>query len=335
MSTHEHDFDAEPEPSGLDQLETFEEIIGPHDKNNKPMSPDDVAQAELRRKKSNRQFFAILIAMTIMLLIGVGLILYPTVADAWNRHVSSRAVAGYVEQVADTSKEDREAQLERAREYNENLVHQGITRFLPTEEEKKEYNSILDVTGTGIMGYVTIPKIKSRLPIYHGTDETVLQIAAGHLEGSSFPVGGASTHAVLTGHTGLPSAMLFTGIDTLENGDTFTITVYDDVLTYEVDHIEVVLPDNVEPLAIQEGKDLASLVTCTPYGVNSHRLIVTGHRIPTPESVKDQEFKDEGLRQDIWITAAIIAVVIAAVATVFIVQRRRMRSIRTHHAHQL
>ena len=212
-----------------------------------------------------------IISMVIMLLVGVGLIVYPTVADAWNRHVSSRAIAGYSEQMANTPKEDREAQIKKAREYNENLLGQGNARFLPNGEEKKVYNSILDVSGTGIMGYIAIPAIHAKLPIYHGTDETVLQIAAGHYEGSSFPIGGESTHAVITGHTGLPSAQLFTGIDGMKKGDKFSITVYDDVLTYEVEERQVVLPTNVKPLAIQEGRDLVSLVTCTPYGVNSHR----------------------------------------------------------------
>ena len=315
---------------GLDELPQFADtpqgVVPPE-----PMSPEAKAAA---KRRSNRQFVAILVAMSVMLVVGVGLILYPTVADAWNRHVASRAVAGYVEQVADTSKEDREAQLTRAREYNESLVGRGVTRFLPTQEEKKEYNAILDITGTGIMGYVTIPKIDARLPIYHGTDETVLQIASGHMEGSSFPIGGESTHAVLTGHTGLPSAMLFTGIDTLEKGDTFTVTVYDDVLTYEVEETHVVLPDNVKNLEIQEGRDLVSLVTCTPYGVNSHRLIVTGTRIPTPEEAKHATYENKALKQDMLITVIITVATIAALVTVFTVQRRRLRGAGkpSHHA---
>ena len=305
---------------GLDELPQFADTPQ-GDVPPEPVSPE--AKAALTRR-SNRQFIAILVAMSVMLVVGVGLILYPTVADAWNRHVASRVVAGYVERVADTSKEDREAQLTRAREYNESLVGRGVTRFLPTEEEKKEYNSILDITGTGIMGYVTIPKIDARLPIYHGTDEAVLQIASGHMEGSSFPIGGESPHAVLTGHTGLPSAMLFTGIDTLEKGDTFTVTVYDDVLTYEVEETHVVLPNNVKNLEIQEGRDLVSLVTCTPYGVNSHRLIVTGTRIPTPEEAKHATYENKALKQDMLITVIITVATIAVLVTVFTVQRRRL-----------
>lgn len=312
-----------------DRTPTFEDAIDPHEPGKPKLTPEELAA---KRKKDNRRFFAMLAAMSALLIIGVGLILYPTIADAWNRHVSSRAVAGYIEKVADTSKEDREKELARAKEYNESLIGQGNSRFLPTPEEKKVYDSILDVSGTGIMGYVTIPKIKARLPIYHGTEETVLQIAAGHLEGSSLPIGGESTHTVLTGHTGLPSAMLFTGLDTLDKGDKFTITVYDEVLTYEVEATHTVLPKEVKDLAIQEGRDLASLVTCTPYGVNSHRLIVTGHRIPTESPQQHIPYRDEGLTQDIAATTVIAAVVIAAIVTVFVVQRRRLRNQPMHHA---
>ncbi|PAU70211.1 sortase family protein, partial [Bifidobacterium italicum] len=248
--------------TGADGGTDFGDIIDPHEPGAPRPTPEQLAA---KRKKDNRRFFAMLAAMSALLLIGVGLILYPTVADAWNRHVASRAVAGYIEKVADTSKEDRDKELARAKEYNESLIGQGTSRFLPTPEEKKAYESILDVSGTGIMDYVTIPKIKARLPIYHGTDETVLQIAAGHLEGSSLPIGGPSTHTVLTGHTGLPSAMLFTGLDTLGKGDRFTIAVYDEVLTYEVEATHTVLPNEVKDLAIQKDRDLASLVTCTPY----------------------------------------------------------------------
>lgn len=327
--TPAHEGAQEAAADGVGGAEGFADIIDPHE----PGAPRLTAQQlAVKRKKDNRRFFAMLAAMSALLLIGVGLILYPTVADAWNRHVASRAVAGYIEKVADTSKEDRDKELARAKEYNESLIGQGTSRFLPTPEEKKTYESILDVSGTGIMGYVTIPKIKARLPIYHGTDETVLQIAAGHLEGSSLPIGGESTHTVLTGHTGLPSAMLFTGLDTLGEGDKFTVTVYDEVLTYEVESAHTVLPNEVEDLAIQEGRDLASLVTCTPYGVNSHRLIVTGHRIPTESPQQHTPYRDDGLTQDITVTAVIVTLVVAAVVAVFVAQRRRLREQPTHHA---
>lgn len=288
-------------------------------------------------KMSKRKFAAMLTFMIIMLIVGVGLIVYPTVADAWNRHAASRAIAGYTQQVADTPKEDREAQLKKAANYNASLVGQGNGRFLPNAEEKKEYNSILDVSGTGIMGYISIPAIHARLPIYHGTDEAVLQIAAGHYEGSSFPIGGESTHAVITGHTGLPSAQLFTGIDGMKKGDKFSITVYDQVLTYEVEERQVVLPTNVKPLAIQEGRDLVSLITCTPYGVNSHRLILTAHRIPTPQNSKEVEVNPEqAIMSDVLITALVILGVAGSMVFIVVHSRRRNRRVQAgrHSAEQ-
>ena len=288
-------------------------------------------------KMSKSKFAAMLTFMIIMLIVGVGLIVYPTVADAWNRHVASRAIAGYTQQVADTPKEDREAQLEKAANYNASLVGQGNGRFLPNAEEKKEYNSILDVSGTGIMGYISIPAIHARLPIYHGIDEAVLQIAAGHYEGSSFPIGGESTHAVITGNTGLPSAQLFTGIDGMKEGDKFSITVYDQVLTYEVEERQVVLPTNVKPLAIQEGRDLVSLITCTPYGVNSHRLILTAHRIPTPENSKEVEVNPEqAIMSDVLITALVILGVAGSMVFIVVHSRRRKRRVQAgrHSAEQ-
>ena len=224
---------------------------------------------------------------------------------------------------------ERKAMLKAAHEYNERLAANG-DRWHMTDAQKREYDETLDVTGTGIMGYIAIPAIHAKLPIYHGTDETVLQIAAGHYEGSSFPIGGESTHAVITGHTGLPSAQLFTGIAGMKKGDKFSITVYDDVLTYEVEERQVVLPTNVKPLAIQEGRDLVSLVTCTPYGVNSHRLILTAHRIPTPENKKEVEVNPErAIMSDIAITAFVIVGVAVCMATIVITQRRRRKT----HAH--
>lgn len=194
----------------------------------------------------------------------------------------SRAIASYVDQVNSLDDAQYETMLEQAREYNETLVGKE-DRYILDEAETAEYNSLLDVTGTGIMGYVVIPKINVRLPIYHGTDPSVLEIAIGHIAGSSLPVGGESTHCVLSGHRGLPSAKLFTDIDQLKEGDQFMLEVLGDTLTYEVDQIKVVLPDELEDIEIEEGQDLCTLVTCTPYGVNTHRLLVRGHRVDTVE----------------------------------------------------
>lgn len=229
----------------------------------------------MKKKLSN-------IILVLIFLTGVSLLVYPTFSDWWNSMHQSRAIAAYVDQVNTLDDAQYETMLEQARAYNETLVGKE-DRYNLSEAETEEYNSLLDVTGTGIMGYVVIPKINVRLPIYHGTDPAVLEIAIGHIAGSSLPVGGESTHCVLSGHRGLPSAKLFTDIDQLEVGDQFMLEVLGDTLTYEVDQINVVLPDELEDIEIEEGQDLCTLVTCTPYGVNTHRLLVRGHRVETKE----------------------------------------------------
>ncbi|HCA33568.1 MAG TPA: class C sortase, partial [Lachnospiraceae bacterium] len=178
--------------------------------------------------------------------------------------------------------EERQKLWDAAAAYNEKLSKEGLNLML-SDQELEEYNSVLDVTGTGIMGYVDIPKINVSLPIYHGTDESVLQIAIGHIAGSSLPVGGAGSHCVISGHRGLPSARLFTDIDQLQEGDRFMLQVLGETLTYEVDQIRTVLPDELDDLQRQNGQDYCTLVTCTPYGVNTHRLLVRGHRVPNTE----------------------------------------------------
>ena len=168
--------------------------------------------------------------------------------------------------------------LADAEAYNAELAKIGA-QWIMTDEQMAEYNRQLAVTDSGIMGYIDIPKIRVTLPIYHGTDETILQIAIGHIAGTSLPVGGASTHCVVSGHRGLPSARLFTDIDKLVEGDTFTMTVLNRTVTYEVDQIRIVEPTDLSNLQIEEGKDYCTLVTCTPYGINTHRLLVRGHRV--------------------------------------------------------
>ncbi|MCC8045768.1 MAG: class C sortase [Clostridiales bacterium] len=222
------------------------------------------------------------ILLLLILLAGVSLLLYPTVSDYWNSFHQSRAIATYVDAVADLDESDYEEMWAAAAAYNEALL-ENSDRWNLTEEEEEEYNSILDVTGTGIMGYIEIPKIDVYLPIYHGTDEGVLEVAIGHLSGSSFPVGGEGTHCVVSGHRGLPSAKLFTDLDELEEGDIFMMYVLGQTLTYEIDQILIVEPDDLTSLEIEEGEDLCTLVTCTPYGVNSHRMLVRGHRVENLE----------------------------------------------------
>ena len=223
------------------------------------------------------------IFLILILLIGVSLLLYPTFADWWNSFHQTRAIASYSEEVANID-DDRYAELwTAAREYNLALLDRE-NGFWLSEERKEEYQSLLNIGGNGIMGYIEIPELKITLPIYHGTDEAVLQIAVGHLDWSSLPVGGSSTHCVLSGHRGLPSARLFTDLDKMVEGDLFLLRILDEVLTYEVDQIRIVLPHEVDDLVIEENKDLCTLVTCTPYGVNSHRLLIRGHRVETQET---------------------------------------------------
>lgn len=217
--------------------------------------------------------------LVFILLIGLSLLLYPTVSDYWNSFHQSKAVAAYVEKVEDMSQEKTDKMLKAARAYNQTLPQGVIPDLNLSAEQKSTYNQVLNVTDAGIMAYVEIPKINTTMPIYHGTDDAILQVAIGHIPGTSLPVGGKGTHAVISGHRGLPSAKLFTDIDQLVEGDTFLIQVMDETLTYEVDQIRTVTPDDVSALAIDPKQDYVTLVTCTPYGVNTHRLLVRGHRI--------------------------------------------------------
>ena len=224
---------------------------------------------------TDRLFTIILVGI---MMAGIGLLAYPSLADYWNSFHQSRAVMTYAEHVADMQTDEYERFLNSAREYNSALAETGIKWGL-TDEEKAAYNEELNIDGSGIMGYIKIQKIQITLPLYHGTDEGILQTSIGHLEGSSLPVGGEGTHCLLSGHRGLPSARLFTDLDQLREGDTFTMTVLNETLTYEVDHIWIVEPEDLSHLQIEEGKDLCTLITCTPYGINTHRLLVRGHRI--------------------------------------------------------
>lgn len=246
-----------------------------------------------KRKKDNLGLNLIIGFLVVVLIGGLGLISYPSVADWWNRMHQSYAVAGYVAKTKDMSKAEKKKLLDAAHAYNLKLAATS-DRWHMTDEQKHEYNETLDVTGTGIMGYVTIPRIKVKLPVYHGTSDGVLQIAAGHLAGTSLPVGGATTHTVVSGHTGLPSARLLTGLDELEKGDTFAFHVLDETYTYQVDQISVVLPSEISKLNIESGADYATLITCTPYGVNSHRLLVRGHRIPNPKVPDSTQYDEPG-----------------------------------------
>lgn len=245
------------------------------------------------------------ILLVCVLLAGLGMMLYPSVSDWWNSMHQTQAIATYEKAVSDNSAERNKQLWDDAVAYNASLPHDE-SRFHLSDEERAKYERTLDVTGTGIMGYVEIPKISVSLPIYHGTDATVLQIAIGHIPGSSLPVGGQGTHCVISGHRGLPSARLFTDIDQLHEGDLFMLNVLGKTLTYQVDQIRVVLPDELDDLAIDDGQDYCTLVTCTPYGVNTHRLLVRGHRVPNQgAAVADGDM--------VQVSPAIVAAVITAV----------------------
>jgi len=217
--------------------------------------------------------------------------------------------------------EEYERMWNDAVEYNTNLLSKS-NRYNMTDEQRAEYESILDVTGTGIMGYIEIPSIDVSLPIYHGTNESVLQIAIGHIESSSLPVGGIGTHCVISGHRGLPSAKLFSDIDQLKEGDVFMIQVLDDTLTYEVDQIRTVLPTEMKDLRIEEGKDYCTLVTCTPYGVNTHRLLVRGHRVETTEAI---HVSADATQMDMRYAALVIGIIILLVLLVGMFIRQAMK----------
>ena len=218
----------------------------------------------------------------LMVAAGLSLLLYPTVSDYLNDLSHRQTISDYIARVEPLEDERYEKLLAAARAYNERLAEKGGFKLSLSEKELAEYNSLLDIDRTGVMGYVSVPKVDISLPVYHGTSDDVLQSGVGHLEGSSLPVGGPGTHAILSGHTGLPSAKLFTNIDRLVVGDTFTVRILKETLTYEVDQILVVLPSEMDALRIQPGEDYCTLMTCTPYGINSHRLLVRGRRVPTP-----------------------------------------------------
>lgn len=231
---------------------------------------------------SNKENSAMKKLSTVLLIAtfvaGLSLLLYPTVSNYWNTLHASRAVATYVDAVQNMGEDKRREMLQKAIDYNKSLTSDN-QRLTISSARRQEYESILDVDGNGMIGYIEIPNINITLPVYHGTNDDVLQIAVGHLDWTSLPVGGTSTHCVLSGHRGLPSAKLFTNLDQVKEGDTFVIRVLDEVLTYEIDQIRIVEPAAVDDLMIENGKDYCTLVTCTPYGVNSHRLLVRGHRV--------------------------------------------------------
>ena len=213
------------------------------------------------------------------MIIGISLLLYPSVANYWNSFHQARTIMDYSEVVSSMNKDDYKKLLDEARAYNEKLAETGF-KWTMTDAERQEYMRQLKVEGTDAMGYISIPKLHIKLPLMHGTDEKILQTSIGHLEETSLPVGGKGSHCVVSGHRGLPSSRLFTDIDKMKEGDTWTITVLNETLTYECDQVRIVLPEDLSNIKLEKDKDLCTLVTCTPYGINTHRLLVRGHRVP-------------------------------------------------------
>ena len=272
------------------------------------------------------------ILLTLAFVVGIALLAYPSFSDWWNTFHQTRAIAGYTAKVANMDREEFDRMWAEAEAFNEYLSKK-TNRFNLTQEELATYNSILDVTGTGIMGYIDIPSIKISLPIYHGTDESILQIAIGHIAGTSFPIGGEGTHAAVSGHRGLPSARLFTDIDKLQAGDKFLLQMLDRTLTYEVDQIRIVLPQELQDLEIDPYQDYVTLITCTPYGVNTHRLLVRGHRVDN-DNTDATRITADAMRFEPVIVAPLVAAPILLVLLIILLvstskwnrQRKRHRS---------
>ena len=233
------------------------------------------------------------IGLGLLFLIGLSILLYPMISDAWNKHRDNLLISKYSSSVSSEDNSEKiDSMWKAAEEYNEQIKQESVPDAFSVRDGETDstYESLLNLNGDGMMGYVEIPVIDVQIPIYHYTTDESLEKGAGHLFGSSLPVGGESTHAILSAHRGLPSAALFTDLDKLKEGDHFLLHILDDTLCYEVDRIEVVEPEQTDSLAVEEGEDLVTLLTCTPYGVNSHRLLVRGHRVPyNPEEIQEKE----------------------------------------------
>lgn len=326
--------DTADQANEADQTDTADPSSQSGQSDSASQSSETMTRVDLRkkRKKDNLGLNLIIGFLVVVLIGGLGLIAYPSVADWWNRMHQSYAVAGYVAKTKDMSKAEKKKLLDAAHAYNLKLAATS-DRWHMNATQKEQYKNTLDITGTGIMGYVIIPRIKVKLPIYHGTDEGVLQVATGHLAGTSLPVGGPTTHAVISGHTGLPSARLFTGLDELKKGDTFAFHVLDDTYTYQVDQIKVVLPDDLSALNISTSMDFATLITCTPYGVNSHRLLVRGHRIPNPTTPDNTQYDDPTTMVFTTIIVALLVVaILVALVTVLVRVRTARESTGAHNS---
>ena len=270
-----------------------------------------------QKKKSGSASTIILVAIFF---VGLSVLLYPTVSDFWNEKRQSKAIVNYDDLIVNLTPEDYTKFFNEADSYNQKI--KGMpSSYMNHSNIAEEYYNILDVNGDGMMGYITIEKIKVQLPIYHGTSDKVLNSAVGHVEGSSLPVGGESTHTVLSAHRGLPSAKLFTNLDKVEVGDVFTIRILDRTITYQVDQVLIVLPHETESLNIVSGEDYCTLVTCTPYGINTHRMLVRGTRIENIEEDKQVNVITEAYQIDpLIVTPAVAAPMLGILLVVLLVK---------------
>ena len=274
----------------------------------------------MKKKKSNLTT----ILIVLIFFVGLSLLLYPTVSDYWNSFTQSQAIGKYAEAVADIDEEKYTEIWDEAYAYNAELCERG-NMYIMSDADKIRYNQLLNVSGNGVMGYIEIPTINVSLPIYHGTNDTVLQVAVGHLEGTSLPVGGTGSHCVVSGHRGLPRAKLFTDLDKLMVGDVFIFRVLNEILTYEVDQILIVDPHEVSALVIDPEQDYCTLVTCTPYGVNSHRMLVRGHRVENKEEAKVVRVTANAIQIEPLLVAPVVAAPILLVLLIALLFPRRQR----------
>ena len=291
----------------------------------------------MKKKKRRKRRWTDLL-LVLILLIGLGIVAYPSFSDYWNSFHQSRAIVSYAESVATLDNAEYERMWDEAMQYNGYLA-QKQNQWAIEPEESEIYNDRLNVGGTGNMGFISIPRINVNLPVYHGTEESVLQTSAGHIEGTSLPVGSPhldeedfqkvafGSHCVISGHRGLPSAKLFSDLDKMEIGDTFTFNVMDQILTYEVDAINVVEPEDSKLIELVPDQDLCTLVTCTPYGINTHRLLVRGHRIENEKAKLNIRVTADAVRLDTLYTAPFIAapVLLLMAAYVMMMSGRRER----------
>lgn len=251
------------------------------------------------------------VLLILMLLVGISLLLYPSVSDYWNSKHQTQVITTYMDSISSMDKNRYASFWDEAKAYNRDILLRE-NPYRVSEEQKAQYDMLLNPSNNGIMGYIEIPIIKGRMPLYHGTEESVLQVGIGHLDWTSLPTGGESTHCVVSGHRGLPSAKLFTDLDQIVVGDIFYLHILDETLCYQVDQILVVEPDDTKALLVEEGKDYCTLVTCTPYGVNSHRMLVRGERVEDFKATVAVRVTADALQIEPLIVASVLSVPILA-----------------------